>query len=61
MDEDIVILVGDSLEQVRALAEGKYDILYERRFGTVDTDSIEDNWGSIKGGAAGAVAIAKWL
>lgn len=60
MDEDIVILVGDSLEQVRALALGKYDILYERRFGSVDTESNEDNWGAISGGTAGAVAVAKW-
>jgi hypothetical protein len=61
MDDNIIILVGDSLEQVRALAEGKYDILYERRFGTVDTDSVNGAWGAITGDRAGAVAVAKWL
>jgi ribosomal silencing factor RsfS len=61
MEDDIIILVGDSLEQVRALAEGKYDILYERRFGTVDTDSANNDWGTIAANSGGALAVAKWL
>ena len=61
MEDDIIILVGDSLEQVRALAHGKYHILYERRFRSIDTDSKSDDWGVINAGKTGAVAIAKAL
>ncbi|MEY2943273.1 MAG: hypothetical protein RLY97_1287 [Pseudomonadota bacterium] len=59
-NKDIVILAGESLEQVRSLAVGKYTILYERMFDSIDTDSDADVWGAIVGNGKGAVAIAKW-
>lgn len=56
---DLVILVGASLEEVRAIAsEREYKILYERRFDSLDTDCREV-YGRIQSGAPGAVAIAQ--
>ncbi|HMO76345.1 MAG TPA: hypothetical protein PKD99_03985 [Sphingopyxis sp.] len=61
MSKDLLILVGSSPEQIRAMAEGKYDIICSRQFDTLDTDFVSGNWKVIASDKRGAVAIAKRL